>query len=163
MATINRNTADTGAELESAENPIPRYFAILFAGLIVWGVLFMGYFLFSGWSSQGEFAQKMDAHRQQAESGKPAPGSPAPAAAVDPQQTRAEAEELYAANCAACHGGAGEGGIGPALKAGQYKFGRELAVVQASISQGRPGGMPAFGNQLTAEQVEALARYIIDL
>ncbi len=42
----------------------PIYFNVLFYGLIVWGVLFMGYYLFSGWSSHGEFQEKMAAHQE---------------------------------------------------------------------------------------------------
>lgn len=44
----------------------PVYFNILFYGLIIWGLLFMGYYLLSGWSSHDEFQQKMEAHQQQA-------------------------------------------------------------------------------------------------
>lgn len=49
---------------ESHKNP-PLYFTILFYGLILWGVLFSAYYLFSGWSSSAEFQQKMDNHRSQ--------------------------------------------------------------------------------------------------
>jgi len=37
---------------------MPAVFKLLLAGLLIWGVCFMGYYLFSGWSSEGEFAQK---------------------------------------------------------------------------------------------------------
>lgn len=40
-------------------NPPPAYFNILYYGLIIWGVLFSAYFLFSGWSSHAEFQEKM--------------------------------------------------------------------------------------------------------
>lgn len=43
----------------------PAYFNILFYGLIIWGILFCGYYLFSGWSSHGEFQEKMAAHQEQ--------------------------------------------------------------------------------------------------
>ena len=46
------------------ENKPPPSFNILFYGLIIWGVLFMGYYLMSGWSSHGEFDEKMSAHQQ---------------------------------------------------------------------------------------------------
>jgi cytochrome c oxidase cbb3-type subunit 3 len=49
---------------ENKENKPPPYFNILFYGLIIWGVLFMGYYLMSGWSSHGEFDEKMSAHQQ---------------------------------------------------------------------------------------------------
>lgn len=49
---------------EGKKNP-PAYFNLLFYGLIVWGIIFMGYYLFSGWSSHGEFEEKMSAHQEQ--------------------------------------------------------------------------------------------------
>jgi len=51
---------------ERKGTPPPFYFNILFYGLIIWGVLFMAYYLLSGWSSQGEFQQKMAAHQARA-------------------------------------------------------------------------------------------------
>jgi cytochrome c oxidase cbb3-type subunit 3 len=50
---------------ENKENKPPSYFNLLFYGLIIWGVLFMGYYLLSGWSSHSEFEAKMDAHQKQ--------------------------------------------------------------------------------------------------
>lgn len=43
----------------------PVYFNILFYGLITWGILFMGYYLFSGWSSHDEFQEKMSSYQEQ--------------------------------------------------------------------------------------------------
>lgn len=48
---------------ENRENPPPSYFNILFYGLIFWGLLFSAYFLFSGWTSHGEFQEKMQDHQ----------------------------------------------------------------------------------------------------
>ena len=49
---------------ENKENRPPAYFNILFYGLIIWGVIFMGYYLFSGWSSHDELQEKMNAHQE---------------------------------------------------------------------------------------------------
>ncbi len=49
---------------EDKERKPPAYFNILFYGLIIWGVIFMGYYLFSGWSSHDEFQEKMNAHQE---------------------------------------------------------------------------------------------------
>ena len=54
---------------ENRENKPPAYFNILFYGLIVWGVIFMGYYLLSGWSSHDEFQEKMNAHQEQVSQG----------------------------------------------------------------------------------------------
>jgi len=50
---------------EDRQTKPPAYFNILFYGLIIWGILFCGYYLFSGWSSHGEFQEKMAAHQEQ--------------------------------------------------------------------------------------------------
>lgn len=55
---------------ENKENKPPVYFNILFYGLIIWGLIFMGYYLFSGWSSHSEFETKMSAHQEKVSGGK---------------------------------------------------------------------------------------------
>ena len=55
---------------ENRENKPPGYFNLLYYGLIVWGIVFMGYFLCSGWSSHNEFQAKMQAHQSQTGQGK---------------------------------------------------------------------------------------------
>ena len=43
---------------------IPKGYSVLFWILVIWGVLFSGYYLLSGWSSEAEFQAKMAAHEQ---------------------------------------------------------------------------------------------------
>jgi len=56
---------------ENRENKPPPYFNILYYGLILWGIIFMGYYLFSGWSSHDEFQEKMKAHQEKVSQGMP--------------------------------------------------------------------------------------------
>lgn len=44
--------------------PMPGYYKVLFAGLVIWAVFFSAYYLFSGWSSSGEFEEKMATHQE---------------------------------------------------------------------------------------------------
>lgn len=66
---------------------------------------------------------------------------------------------MFASQCGACHGDDGSGGFGPKLSDG--------AVVEAFpdpadqieiITEGR-NGMPPFGNDLTADEIEAIVEY----
>jgi len=141
--------------IENRENSPPPYFTVLFYGLILWGVAFIAYFLLSGWSSEGEFTEKMASY-QARQASQPVAESSAPAAAID-------AAALYAANCAVCHAADGKGGIGPDLTGATYKYGKSAQEIHASISSGRPGGMPAFGSQLSEAEIEALAAYLLGL
>ncbi len=62
--------------------------------------------------------------------------------------------DLYAQNCAPCHGGIGEGGVGPSLQ----RSTEPLADQVATITFGR-GGMPAFGATLSRDQLEAISAF----
>ena len=79
-------------------------------------------------------------------------GAKAEAPATDP------GEQVFADNCATCHtlqaaGAAGVGG--PDLDQLQP----DQATVAAAVANG-PGGMPAFAGSLSAEEVDAVARYV---
>ena len=156
-------THDFDGISDDRDRAIPWYFSALFIGLVVWAVAYMGYFLFNGWTQEGEFQQRMAAyettHRQQ---------STTPAAAgVVPQVSREElltrGATLYGERCRACHGGDGKGGVGPDLTRANYGYGRDPEVVAQTIRGGRPGGMPAFGTRLSTEEIRALAAYVLSL
>jgi cytochrome c oxidase cbb3-type subunit 3 len=71
---------------------------------------------------------------------------------------------LYLAfNCGGCHGGAGGGGIGPPLADEKWIYGGSAANIYATIVQGRPNGMPAFGPRMSGEPVWNLAAYVRSL
>jgi cytochrome c oxidase cbb3-type subunit III len=140
------------------EQKSPGIFRLLFFGLAAWGLVFMGYYLFSGWSSQAEFAEKKKAKEEML-----AKAPVAPHAEGKNEDYVAKGKALYDERCAACHGAQAKGGIGPDLTAGTFKFGRDAAAVTASISEGRPGGMPEFKSQLTHEQIEAVVQFVLSL
>jgi cytochrome c oxidase cbb3-type subunit 3 len=66
-------------------------------------------------------------------------------------------------NCAGCHGSAGGGGMGPPLADDDWIYGGSDAQIYATIIQGRPNGMPSFGQVLTGEAVWKLAAYVKSL
>jgi mono/diheme cytochrome c family protein len=86
-----------------------------------------------------------------------------------------EGGEVYAEFCATCHGGGGGGGVGPQLSGGAvletfptieahlaWVFGGSDSAengVYGATNKASEGGMPAFGESLTAEQILAVVRY----
>ncbi len=75
-----------------------------------------------------------------------------------------QGRQLYQSfNCAGCHGGSGGGGIGPPLADDEWIYGGSAANIYATIVQGRPNGMPAFGPSLRGEAVWKLAAYVRSL
>lgn len=76
----------------------------------------------------------------------------------------AEGKRLYTSmNCSGCHALAGGGGIGPALRDDLWIYGYAPAQIFATISQGRPNGMPSFGGRLPDQQIWQLVAYIDSL
>ena len=94
------------------------------------------------------------------------PGMPQQQAQVkSPYQDNAwgmgEGKRLYGAyNCAPCHGVNGGGAIGPALMDDKWIYGSKPDQIYATISQGRPDGMPAFGGHIPAQQIWQLVAYV---
>jgi len=155
-------TYDFDGIVENRETRPPAYFTVLFYGLILWGVAFSAYYLLSGWSSADEFRQKMEAH-QQLQTQRQPPTTAVAGVAAKRQPDLTAGEKIYADLCAACHGIEGKGGIGPDLTIADYKYGRSMDAVVESIRNGRPAGMPGFGNQLSGADSESLAAFVLAL
>jgi cytochrome c oxidase cbb3-type subunit 3 len=73
---------------------------------------------------------------------------------------------LFAERCAPCHGAAGKGVTGsaaPPLNRPQFVYGRSREAIAASIRDGRPREMPAYGGFLNRQQIDDLVSYILAL
>ena len=94
-----------------------------------------------------------------------APVAARPAAAVQPQTARPAAtsrqgEDLFSMTCSVCHGKAGTGSIGPALRGPKFTRDYVATVVRA----GRPGTMmSSFVSSFTAAEITAISTYVASL
>jgi mono/diheme cytochrome c family protein len=70
--------------------------------------------------------------------------------------------EIYAANCARCHGTDGGGGIGPQLSDGAVVAAYPDPVDEAIVINDGQGAMPGFEGVLTPEQIKAVVDYTRD-
>jgi len=149
------------------EKSSPGVFKILFTVLVVWGVVYMGYYLFSGWSSQSEAdaAKKArDSQKQVAHKAVETTGTAAYQGSGHKVDTYiAAGKKLYGTLCVSCHGESAKGGVGPDLTVSKYKYGKARLDITKTISEGRPGGMPAFSSQINPEQVESLVEFVLTL
>lgn len=76
----------------------------------------------------------------------------------------ASAKEIFTGNCAACHGQAGEGGVGPNLTDAYWIHGGGIQNVFKTIKYGVPAkGMIAWQAQLKPEAMQKVASYILTL
>ncbi|MEX0322639.1 MAG: PQQ-dependent sugar dehydrogenase [Puniceicoccaceae bacterium] len=72
--------------------------------------------------------------------------------------------ELYTQHCAACHGPQLKGGAGSSLVDDEWAYGGSPAEISKVISDGLlDKGMLAYKDTLTAEEIQSLAIYILEM
>jgi cytochrome c oxidase cbb3-type subunit 3 len=158
-------------DLAELNNPLPKWWLNLFwitlVFAVVYLVLYPGFGSFPGvlgWSSAGAYARE----RQEAE----ARTQPLfdrymkmdlKQVAADPA-ARAMGERMFLNYCAACHGSSAQGGRGfPNLTDNDWLYGGDPQTIQASITNGRMGVMPALGAALGEEGVKDVVAYVRSL
>jgi cytochrome c oxidase cbb3-type subunit 3 len=73
----------------------------------------------------------------------------------------AEGQKIYQANCFACHGAKGEGGVGPNLTDKFWMHGGSINDVFKTIKYGVPEkGMQAWEKTYSPSQIKNIASYI---
>jgi cytochrome c oxidase cbb3-type subunit 3 len=132
-------------------------------------VLYPGFGNFKGtldWTSRSELAAETranDALLQAATAG--FAERPIEELATNPKAL-AMGEVLYRDNCAACHGRSGQGSpaLGaPRLSDDDWLYGGSGEAILASVTDGRHGVMPPWGEPLGAEGVVNVAHYVLSL
>lgn len=158
-------------DLKEYNNPLPRWWLGLFyltvAFAVGYLVLYPGFGNFSGtlgWSQVRQWqAQRDEANVVAAREFAKFDGKSIEALATDPAAIRI-AKNLFANNCAMCHGSDARGAKGfPNLTSPNLTWGRAPEAIVATISGGRQGVMPAWGAVLGADGVEAVANYVYSL
>lgn len=81
-----------------------------------------------------------------------------PEVAVDDAEL-VEGREVYARNCASCHGSNGDGGVGLKLSGGAVAEAYPNIDDQIDLIANGKGTMPSYFGRLSSEQMEAVARY----
>lgn len=75
-----------------------------------------------------------------------------------------EGKRLFTSlNCAGCHGYQAKGNMGPDLTDKAWRYGGTPIDVYKSIYEGRPQGMPAWGNALPPNSIWQLVAYVQSL
>lgn len=158
-------------DLAEYNNPLPRWWLWLFIGTIIFAagylVLYPGFGANKGtlgWSSEGQLLaeqQKYDEIARQTYAKFSSVG-------VADLAKNAEAVNLgrniFANNCATCHGTDGRGAIGfPNLTDAAWQWGGEPDQIYTTILNGRMAAMPSWSAVLGAEGTPQVAAYVRSL
>lgn len=150
------------------DNPTPGWWHLIFAGSVLFGVVYFSFFTFSpmAWTPQSALAaaQTREFQRLFAEIGELAPDEPTIRSLMGDEKWMAVAQGLFATNCVSCHGPEGQGLVGPNLTDDAYKNVMTLTDIPRVITDGAANGaMPAWGARLHPNEIVLLSAYVADL
>ncbi len=155
--------------IQELRNPIPAWFNALFYGTILFGVVYMiVYHVTYSWPlSAQEYEEEVRlASIAKEEYLKKVANS------IDETNVEATADageiqkgkEIFSANCAACHGKLGEGGVGPNLTDEYWLHGGDIKSIFKTIKYGVPEkGMIPWQSKLNPVQMRAVSSFILTL
>ena len=172
MAADNSTGHVWDGDLKELNNPLPRWWMILFVLTVVCSFAYL--FLYPGlgsnagtlgWTSQAQY----EAEQQKAEKAMAAVyaryvSQPAEVLAKDPA-AMGIGERLFINNCAACHGSDARGSKGyPNLTDSDWLYGGSHDTIKQTIANGRQGVMPPMAAAVgTSDDVSAVANYVLSL
>ena len=174
MAADNSTGHVFDEDLVEMNNPLPRWWAILFVLTVVFAFGYVAVYpgLGSlpgelGWTSRNQLeADNRAANAAMAKVYAQFKGVPAAVLSHDPK-AMATGERLFINNCAACHGSDAKGSKGfpnLTLSGSARLTSGEPEAIEATITNGRQGMMPVMAAAVgSAEDVRNVANYVLSL
>ncbi len=167
---------DTGhvwdGDLRELNNPLPRWWMILFVITIVFSVVYLVLYPGMGanpgtlgWSQEGQLRDEI----KKAKASEDLVYARFKTATVEDmardKQAREIGERLFLNNCAACHGSDAKGSKSfPNLTDKDWLYGGSPETIIATLNHGRQGQMPPMAAAVgTPQDVRNLANYVLSL
>jgi len=158
-------------DLAEYNNPLPGWWRWLFYLTIIFSVIYL--ILYPGlgswrgtlgWSQVGQLEQEnAQAEKQYGPLYQRFAATGVEALAKSPEAL-AVGQKLFLNTCAQCHASDGGGSRGfPNLTDRDWLYGGDASTIKASITEGRNGIMPPFGEALGGEGVKNVAHYVRSL
>ncbi len=174
--------------IEELNNPLPRWWLWTFYATIIWGVIYtIAYPAWpmingatAGWlgySTRGELAEKIEAHEaKNADLAAALAEADLTSLTDEPELQRyaaARGAAVFRTNCSQCHGAGAGGAEGyPNLLDDAWLWGGDIESIAFTVRHGvrnetdadaRWSEMPAFGEILADEEIEAVVAHVLSL
>jgi cytochrome c oxidase cbb3-type subunit 3 len=154
--------------IEEYDNPLPRWWFLLFVGTIIFGVIYLALYPglgnwqgLLGWTQAGQYERERE--RADVQFGPifaKYAAMPIPELAKDEAAMKMGAR-LYSNYCAICHGSDAKGSHGfPNLADQHWRWGGAPEQIQASILNGRQAMMPAWADILGDDGIKNVAAHV---
>lgn len=155
--------------IKELDNPVPAWFNGMFYASMAFAVVYLCVYHVFGWgmNQDQEYEHEMAIAEQARQEwlAQSANNIDENTVTVDlSPETVAAGQAIFAQNCTACHGGVGEGGIGPNLVDEYWLHGGEVQDIFRTIKYGvLDKGMVPWEQSLTPAQLAEVTNYIISL
>lgn len=158
-------------DITELNNPLPRWWLWVFIITVVFGVVYLVLYPglgtwrgTLGWSSSSELQTDLRQNAERIEKSLAPYASRSVIQLMGDPAAVSVGRNLFLNNCAACHGSDGGGAPGfPNLTDKDWLYGGDPDTVVATVSNGRTGVMPAWGEVLGSRGVEDVLAYVMSL
>lgn len=172
-STTDKTMGHSFDGIEEYDNPLPKWWFMLFIGTLLFGILYLllypglgnwkgvlpGYE--NGWTQEKEWQREMDQAEQKYGPIFAKYASMSVEQLAQDEQALKMGGRLFANYCTICHGSDAKGSMGfPNLTDHEWRWGGEPDAIKASILNGRIGAMPAWGQVIGEEGVANVAAYV---
>lgn len=158
-------------DLTEYNNPLPRWWIILFYLTVVFSVIYMvlypGFGSYSGvlgWSQEKQYEEQVTAAENKYAVIFDGFMQKDIAALAQDEEALKTGSRIFNNNCSTCHGSDARGAIGfPNLTDEEWLYGDTPDAIKHSIAYGRSGVMPGWGAMLKDDGVNAVVAYVQQL
>ncbi|WP_330925720.1 cytochrome-c oxidase, cbb3-type subunit III [Candidatus Sororendozoicomonas aggregata] len=154
--------------IEELDNPMPKWWLILFVATIVFSAVYLLLYPglgswkgFYGWTSVGELEQAQLKHDRRFALEFARYGATPIDELIDNPKAVRMGQRIFINNCALCHASDAKGNFGfPNLTDNSWLYGGSSDAIKTSIMHGRKGQMPAWGAVIGNEGVTNVTHYV---
>ena len=169
--STDKTTGHVYDGIEELDNPLPAWWFYMFVITIVWAIgyliLYPGMGNFPGvlgWTQVGQHDREVAAADEKYRDMRDRyMALSVEEIAADPK-VRKMGMRMFGNNCAQCHGADAKGSYGfPNLSDGDWLYGGSPEQIKASITNGRQGTMPAWGDIVGDQGVTDVTAYVLSV